>query len=432
MSSKVAAFDQLLSLVKEERLRPSTYGQRGVLISSESDKGRVINSAPFRRLQQKAQVFPLEPNAAVRTRLTHSIEVSQVGRHLAQKVIELKGDINGGEYATLAAFVNTVETACLLHDIGNPPFGHLGEAAIRHWFEKRSNSPPDMLHFDGNPQGFRIAAFLAGADAHGLNLTCTQLLSIVKYPTRAAAGCEGKAGIFDSEWESYEKACAALNWPVGKKFPFAQLMDSADDIAYSTSDLEDALEKDIVSIEELKQAFGSDRFSSNAVEAFVAFKTKFINEAARQAAETFVRELDSILSGQNVELLDPNSEIGALLKDIKAFARKRIYTDKAAEQVELAGNSAIAGLLDKLGILLEMPEEDFASLLAGGDDARAKSQDFHLRLVHRVPLGYRNKYSMRSDSEPNRRAHMVTDFISGMTDDFALETYQVLHGIKTW
>lgn len=123
----------LLSLVTEDRLRASTQGSRGILIASESDKARVINSGAFRRLQQKAQVFPLEPNAAVRTRLTHSIEVSQIGRYLAQKIIQEFGNV-GSSYESLTAFVNIVETACLLHDIGNPPFGHLGESAVQEWF----------------------------------------------------------------------------------------------------------------------------------------------------------------------------------------------------------------------------------------------------------------------------------------------------------
>ncbi len=131
----------ILNLITEDRLRESSSGKRGALIASESDKGRVVNSSAFRRLQQKAQVFPLDNNAAVRTRLTHSIEVSQVGRHIAQKIIQ-SIDAQGESYETLAAFVNIVETACLLHDIGNPPFGHLGESAIKEWFKDKNL--PDM------------------------------------------------------------------------------------------------------------------------------------------------------------------------------------------------------------------------------------------------------------------------------------------------
>ena len=298
-------FDQLLSFVTEERLRPSTQGSRGILIASESDKGRVINSASFRRLQQKAQVFPLEPNAAVRTRLTHSIEVSQIGRHLAQKIIE-KFSSNSGNYDKLAAFVNTIETACLLHDIGNPPFGHLGESAVKQWFADENNNSqiPDLIEFDGNPQGFRLITFLAGADDSGLNLTSTLLLSTVKYPWGIANKSEGKKiGLFDADIKNYEEACAHLNWKPGKKFPFLQLMDVADEIAYSMSDLEDGLEKEIIRLEDLKDEFTEFEFKESVLKAFVAFKINVINRAVTEAADSFTSHLDSILNGNNVCLL---------------------------------------------------------------------------------------------------------------------------------
>src|SRR6266480_1666826 len=253
-----ADFQKILRLLREVRLRDSTRGLRGVLIASESDKGRVINSAPFRRLGQKAQVFPLDPNAAVRTRLTHSIEVSQVGRHLAQKVIQSLNNGDGGEYATLAAFVNTVETACLLHDLGNPPFGHFGELAVQEWFRHRKVEIRNLINFDGNPQGFRVMSFLSGSDEYGFNLTCSLLLSTVKYPcTVETRNGTGKVGLFTSDWSRYERACTSVGWTLGKKFPFALLMDASDDIAYATSDLEDGLEKKIISMEDLKGAFGA-------------------------------------------------------------------------------------------------------------------------------------------------------------------------------
>jgi len=155
----------LLNLVRGDTLRPATAGNRSPLIASESDKGRIVNSPAFRRLQQKAQVFPLDTNAAVRTRLTHSIEVAQLGRYLAQNVIE-KLDAGGSSYLELAAFVNVVENACLLHDIGNPPFGHLGEAAIREWFAEHCSAETDLKSFDGNPQGFLLVSLLSGKDSN--------------------------------------------------------------------------------------------------------------------------------------------------------------------------------------------------------------------------------------------------------------------------
>ena len=429
-----AKFESLLALISEQRLRSSTQGNRGLLISSESDKGRVINSGAFRRLQQKAQVFPLEPNAAVRTRLTHSIEVSQIGRHLAQKIIENFGN-NTGKYDKLAAFVNTVETACLLHDIGNPPFGHLGESAVKEWFvEFKKQTPiPDLVAFDGNPQGFRLMSFLGGADNFGFNLTCTLLLSTVKYPWDVdRRPNDKKIGVFSTDFTNYQLACEHLAWEQGKKFPFMRLMDTADEIAYSMSDLEDGLEKRIITDDDLKKIFGETSFPNGVLKPFIAFKTRVINQAVTAAAETFSKGLEAVLAGEDFELIDPGSEIGELLGKVNQFARDRIYSDDAAEKVELAGRSVIKGLLNHFGELIKLPEEDFADLVRNdGKAIKEKGLDFQIRLYRRLPKSYCEKYTAEErGTELQRRAHLIVDFISGMTDDFALETYQILEGIR--
>lgn len=429
-----AKIEALLALVSEARLRNSTQGNRGLLIASESDKGRVINSGAFRRLQQKAQVFPLEPNAAVRTRLTHSIEVSQIGRHIAQKIIE-NFDHSSGNYDGLAAFVNAIETACLLHDIGNPPFGHFGESAIKEWFLDPKNQVPnlDLAAFDGNPQGFRLMSFLAGADNYGFNLTCTLLLSTVKYPWDVNKAPEGKKiGIFTTDFDNYLSACKQLNWEPGQKFPFMRLMDTADEIAYSMSDLEDGLEKRIITDDDLKKVFGEDKFPQGVIKPFIAFKTKVINQAVSTAADTFSKNLDAVFDGQEFDLIDPRSEIGELLKKVSEFARAKIYSDASAEQVELAGRSVIKGLLNHFGELITLPEEHFAALVRNdGKVIKNNGLDYQIRLFRRLPKGYCEKYNTEKRGEElHRRAHLIVDFISGMTDDFALETYQILEGIR--
>lgn len=427
-------FEKLLELISEKRLRSSTQGDRGLLIASESDKGRVINSGAFRRLQQKAQVFPLEPNAAVRTRLTHSIEVSQIGRHLAQKIIENFGN-NTGKYDKLAAFVNTIETACLLHDIGNPPFGHLGESAVKEWFANFKKQTPiaDLVAFDGNPQGFRLMSFLGGADNFGFNLTSTLLLSTVKYPWDVNRKPDDKKiGIFSTDYNCYELACDHLGWEQGKSFPFMRLMDTADEIAYSMSDLEDGLEKRIITDDDLKKSFGKNSFPHGVLKPFIAFKIDVINRAVTAAADTFTKNLEAVLAGENFELIDPRSEIGELLGAVRQFAKDRIYSDDAAEQVELAGRSVIKGLLNHFGELITLPEANFADLVRC--DAKAiknRGLDFQIRLYRRLPKSYREKYTKEErGTELQRRAHLIVDFISGMTDDFALETYQILEGIR--
>ncbi len=425
-------FNKILKLVSSKRLRSSTRGEQDVLIESESDKGRVINHASFRRLLGKAQVFPLDTNAAVRTRLTHSIEVSQVGRHIAQKIIE-GHQASNHSYLELAAFVNVIETACLLHDIGNPPFGHFGETAIQGWFAQEKPRIYDLKLFDGNPQGFRLISFLGGSDEYGLNLTCTLLLATIKYPWKYDNKPEGKKiGLFSSDWDYYERACEALSWESGKKFPFLRLMEAADNIAYAMSDLEDGLEKGVVSLDELKSEFGADRFAEGSVDPFVRFKTGVINEAVAEAAKTFCDHLEMILDGSDVELVDRSSEIGGLLEKVKSFAISKIYSSEPAERIELAGRSVIIGLLKHFKELLELDEQDFVALVNRDRKAlKGKGLDYHGRLLRRLPGGYVNKYLVSSRSyEELRRAHLIIDAISGMTDSFALETYQVLEGIR--
>ena len=186
-------------LLTATRSRPTTVPSGSSIVeASASDRSRVIYSAPFRRLQQKAQVFSLESNASVRSRLTHSLEVADVGRRIAQKVVNklYQDRLIGMEES--APFVTIVETACLMHDIGNPPFGHFGEAAIQEWAETLPTRRPglgekiqalkSLSQFDGNPQGVRVVCRLQSdplemgkQPTEGLNLTYTQLLASLKY-----------------------------------------------------------------------------------------------------------------------------------------------------------------------------------------------------------------------------------------------------------
>ena len=436
-------------------------------MATESDKARVVNAASFRRLQQKAQVFPLETNAAVRSRLTHSIEVSQVGRYIAQEIIRIineKCDINellnpnhennNIVYETLASFSNTIETACLLHDIGNPPFGHLGEAAIQQWFAKKNSSLSEDLtyvylpFFDGNAQGLRLVNFLSGQDNFGLNLTCSTLLAMIKYPKVLGDEPKKYKGIFGNDLKfCYEVCCKKLKWPASKIFPFALLMEAADDIAYCTSDLEDGLEKGVIKEIQLKKAFGKlypaipKIENKSTLHRFIKFKTKIINEAAKETANNFIHKLHDILDKRvtnKIELLNSQNET---LEKIKNFARDNIYNNPKIEEIELAGYNIINGLLDSYNLILDLKQSDFDSLISG----EYKDLPFEARLFKSIPPAYRNKYKMAKEYfennpqesslpipllEINLRAQMIVDFISGMTDDFALEKYQILKGIN--
>lgn len=445
------SWNQLFDLISDQRLRGSTSDRAkegDIVIASESDKSRVINASAFRRLQQKAQVFSLETNASVRTRLTHSIEVSQIGRYLAQEIIRLMSESEDSDisYEKKLAFSNIIETACLLHDIGNPPFGHLGEAAIRRWFKKKqkqlnkeSDIYEELIKFDGNAQGFRLITYLSGADEHGLNLTASTILAFVKYPF-----INKDKGLFKADYQfSYKAACEKLKWKVGVKFPLAIIMDLADEISYCMSDLEDGLEKKVISSYDLYKEFNDIEYPEPKEEdmypyPFIAFKTKLINKCVREIAQKFIANIGNIVKGEKVEILtDKDNVREKYLSRIKKFARKRIYSDRKIELVELAGAKIIEGLLDEYEPLLDMEEIDFSQLING---EKGKEYPFEFRLINTIPKNYIKKYQKSMDyykakctdapSEKSVRAQLLVDFISGMTDDFALEQYQFLKGIK--
>lgn len=285
-------------------------GQKNEVISSdydlirqfESDRGRIINSAAVRRLQQKTQVFPLERNAFVRTRLTHSMEVQQVGRHIFKEIVarlQQNGQFSAVGLTPENAIMieSIIEMSCLMHDIGNPPFGHFGEAAINQWFrarmdivdKKRQSIDPnqdfcvyepiqlhgnaddtedtlnqlkrqvrqDLCHFEGNAQAIRLTHSLLK-----LNLTYSQITAILKY-TRPAYWI-GKApedfdylmkkpGFYLSEEAFIQELYQALDMPPFTRYPLTYVMEAADDISYCIADLEDAVEKRIFTVPQLYQ-----------------------------------------------------------------------------------------------------------------------------------------------------------------------------------
>lgn len=285
LSINIAAYEKLLCTA---RIRPSTKGERPSVVQTGSDRGRIVFSSAFRRLQQKAQVFPLDPNAAVRTRLTHSLEVAHTGRYLAQGILYRLRQAAGLDYTNSwlseheQVFTDIVEAACLIHDIGNPPFGHFGEAAIRDWFSDsgrkkfrdyaRSNKIEektverylareylDFLTFDGNPQGLRLITKLQGDDGTtGLNLTFALLMAYLKYnclPDKSklanAHGTWEKPGFFFTEADIIRDVATQLGMRSESRHPLSYVMEAADDICFCMSDIEDGIEKRIVSIDEV-------------------------------------------------------------------------------------------------------------------------------------------------------------------------------------
>jgi len=246
--------------------------------SIESDRGRILSAPAFRRLQKRTQVFALELNASIRTRLTHSLEVSQTARFIAKSILsklQKEGLKTYGLEGLENAFVSTVEMTSLLHDIGNPPFGHFAEQTINKWIAE--NALPlfeafpasseetkalkimlakDLCNYDGNAQAIRVITKL-----QRLNLSYTQIASVVKYTRGAYEDRPKKGEPFDylmkkpgfyfSEKSAVEKIQSALHVKHGHRFPLTYIMEAADDISYLTADLEDSVEKGILSLDQV-------------------------------------------------------------------------------------------------------------------------------------------------------------------------------------
>lgn len=449
-------YEQLLTT---ERLRISTRGVKNIAEEVESDRARVLYSASFRRLQRKTQVFPLEDNASVRTRLTHSLEVAHVGRFLASSVINEVRDRGLLESWGLSssemqhAFTVTVEVACLLHDIGNPPFGHFGEFAIAQWFKERVGDLfADFRGFDGNPQGFRIISRLNGADGTtGMNLTLSQLASTMKYPSIPAEQSRYKKfGVFLTEKEIMDEVRSKFALRPEQRFPLAYLMEAADDISYCLSDIEDGVEKKIVKhadvVKELEERTKADpdvnaliraaadsAGRSGSVDEAVAFRSSLIRVLVVRAAKTYVEQHEKILSGALDELIGKEAAEGRLLDTIKAVVRKDVYSDSSIQSLELAGMAVITGLLESFGRLLKLSRTDFERLL--DPSARIRGLDVERRLVDFMAGRHLAAYKAMAqdcdeDEEQWHRSHLIVDYISGMTDPFALQMHRMLGGTR--
>ncbi|MEI9483431.1 dGTPase [Enterobacter cancerogenus] len=423
----------------------------------ESDRGRIINSPAIRRLQQKTQVFPLERNAAVRTRLTHSMEVQQVGRYIAKEILSRLKEQRLLETYHLdeltGPFESIVEMACLMHDIGNPPFGHFGEAAINDWFKQRlfptdASSQPlsddrcvvrdlrlregeeglndlrrkvrqDLCHFEGNAQGIRLVHTLMR-----MNLTWAQVGCILKY-TRPAwwmgetpathSYLMKKPGYYLSEEEYIERLRNALSLTPNGRFPLTWIMEAADDISYCVADLEDAVEKRIFSVEELYQhlydAWGKHEKGSlfaqvveNAWEKsrantlsrstedqfFMYLRVNTLNKLVPYAASRFIDNLPMVYSGEfNHALLEDDSSYSQLLELYKNVAVRHVFSHPDVEQLELQGYRVISGLLDIYQPLLQLSVDEFSELV---ENERVRRIPIESRLYQKLSTRHRLAY----------------------------------------
>ena len=466
------------ALITGKRLRKTDNPGRNLDTEMLSDNARIVTSTAFRRLQTKAQVFSLEENAAVRTRLTHTLEVAMYGGLIAEKVYtgllkrrSIEGDMR-------LPFVKAVENACLLHDVGNPPFGHLGEFAIREWFkshreeictfwrdagvgeEEATTHYHAFENFDGNPQGFRFVTRLQWLnDEFGLNLTCSLLASIIKY--LSSAPIEGrpfasKAGFFETERNVVSDIWKHLGLRIdkqrpGQRHPLTFLMEAADDISYCLSDIEDAIEKYVIRERDFLSILPASlrRFGvSKAVRKakpkrekskdanFVDFRINLTRRLVNLAAQIFLDHEKEIIEGTFTEpLLDTSTEASDALDWLKDYAKEHIFFSREAVYIELSGFQVLHGILDGFRPLLLSPPSDFAKLQPGAKRPKYGQMALEQRLFSLLPNKYRIAYSfhVREKSHPESilRAHLILDYLAGMTDSHAVKTYRMLSGIQS-
>ncbi len=411
------------------------------------DYDRLIFSAPFRRLQNKTQVFPLPGSIFVHNRLTHSLEVASVGMSLGNDIAaqltvrhpELRGTL-------FEQIGQIVATACLAHDLGNPPFGHSGEKAIQTFFtegpgrELQQKVSPvfwsDITHFEGNANAFRLLTHqFCGRRPGGFVMTYSTLASIVKYPfASSAASRKGKFGFFESERENYQRIADEMgiictskpNEPLRYvRHPLVYLVEAADDICYEIMDLEDAHKLKILSFGETERLMLGffDEMGKNRIrqriqeegvtdpnEKVVYMRACVISLLESECVRTFVENEENILSGTFTgALIDHVSPLPReAYKQCAALSVERIYKSKPVLDVELSGYKIMETLMEQMVRAVMNPDRYYSQQLIG----RVSSQ-----------------YDINA-ADLEMRLMAVIDYIAGMTDVYALDVYQKINGIS--
>ena len=412
------------------------------------DYDRLIFSAPFRRMQNKTQVFPLPGSIFVHNRLTHSLEVASVGMSLgndvAHAILKSRPELAETMFTQIGTIVST---ACLAHDMGNPPFGHSGEKAIQTFFTEGKGaalksvvSPEfwsDVTHFEGNANAFRLLAHrFKGRREGGFVMTYTTLASIVKYPfesTIAEKG-HGKFGFFMEESGIFKKIADELGiirkseegQPLEyARHPLVYLVEAADDICYEIMDIEDAHKLKILSYEETAQHFLGffdadtqrhilQRISEEGItdsnEKVVYMRACVIGALERACVSTFISHEQDILNGTFKGSLIDNIEenLAEAYKKCTILSKEKIYKSKPVLDVELSGYKIMATLMEAMTEAAVNPERFYSR-----------------QLISRVS----SQYDIDSP-DLETRLMAVIDYISGMTDVYALDIYQKLKGIS--
>lgn len=410
----------------------------------QRDYDRLIFSAAFRRMQNKTQVFPLPEHIFVHNRLTHSLEVASVGRSLgnllAEEVTaEFPENQLAGEIGTI------VSAACLAHDLGNPPFGHSGESAISNFFQHgagktfhKSVSPDewnDFIRFDGNANAFRLLTHqFKGKRPGGFALTYPTLASIVKYPFESGLARKQKFGFFQSEKKHIQAITGELGIPSipgdhlsFQRYPLVYLVEAADDICYQIMDLEDACKLGILPYEKVKELFlnfydlQEDKKTIEHIkdtllkvtdknEQISYLRAGVIGKLIHSSLQVFEENREAILNGTFTKSLvgSLKNKQAVAMQQVKEISFEEIYAHRTVVEIEIAGYKIIGTLLEEfVGAAIE-PQNHYNKKIRSLLPAQYQPQSDNL--YHKI--------------------QSAVDFISGMTDVFALDLYRKIKGIS--
>ena len=467
-------WEQLLSTTRMRGGSPNKkYRTTDLRSEFEKDYHRIIGSASFRRLQDKTQVFPLDKSDFIRTRLTHSLEVSSFGKSLGQNIGE-----NILTYRKDAGFTpqmkedigNILQCAGLIHDIGNPPFGHFGEIAIREWFgrnlpELEFHGRPiaeilspqmlkDLYHFEGNAQALRLVTKLHYlVDEYGMNLTYALLNTIVKYPVSSLEMNPKSDDIKDKKLGFYladEKIYRAIEADTGtngRRHPLTYILEAADDLAYKTADIEDAFVKGFISyhllLEELgelqarhpnanfkpkdelekRYRHGRERRVANpeayAVKNWIVRVQGFLITCVTYG---FTYNYDAIMAGTYKYDLFHGTFAEELMDLLGTLAFREVFSSSTIYKLEMVESRVLDYLLDRLvhAVIYYDTEVPLGTI--------------DLRIISFISDNYKNAYKIQSRGKTEEeklylRLLLVTDFVCGMTDSYAKRLYQELNVI---
>jgi len=434
------SWERILSLKR----RASSGSEFDIRSQFQRDYDRIIFSSPFRRLQNKTQVFPLPGSVFVHNRLTHSLEVASVGRSLARMVAQklLQGPEKGNPL--LNEMDTVVAAACLAHDLGNPPFGHSGEKAISSYFTegngqhlKNRVSPQqwtDLIAFEGNANAFRILTHsFAGRRQGGYALTFATLAALVKYPYPSFPPGRKKYGMFWSETETYAAIADTCGIPcldpatgTYARSPLVYLVEAADDISYLVMDIEDAHKLGILNTSETEQML-MEFVNSTDLSELIARKEKVytevtdtneriaylratvINLLVHEVSGIFLDNYETIMDGSfdSTLVLNLREPLKAALDNCRKQSVQKIYNHPEVIKIELTGYNVLGWLMNEFSEAVLNTKTTYNSKLISlmPDQFRTNSDDVYTRI------------------------QSVFDFVSGMTDLYAVKLYKDLRGI---